>query len=142
LGVWDWEARHELAVRQVGRAREAGALVQLQFGLNFLAGIQCIAGELAEADRLIEEDRRIAEATGNRPAGYIAMAVAAYRGREAVASRLIAATEKEAGTRGQSPVLHQAGYSRAVLFNGLGRHEAARDAVREAFERDILGYRS
>jgi DNA-binding CsgD family transcriptional regulator len=31
-------------------------------------------------------------------------------------------------------------YARSVLYNGLGRHEAARDAAWEAFEPDPIGY--
>jgi DNA-binding CsgD family transcriptional regulator len=142
LELWDWDARYALAVRQVSRAREAGALVQLQSGLNFLAAAECVSGELMEADRLIEEGRTIAEATGNQFAGDVAMAIAAYRGHEAAASQLIASTTREATTRGQEPVRNQASYASAVLFNGLGRHDAARDAARQAFERDSLGYRN
>ena len=33
-----------------------------------------------------------------------------------------------------------AAYASAVLYNGLGRHDAARDAAWRAFERDELGY--
>jgi DNA-binding CsgD family transcriptional regulator len=35
-----------------------------------------------------------------------------------------------------------ADYAKAVLYNGLGRYDAARDAARRAFERDQLGHRS
>jgi ATP/maltotriose-dependent transcriptional regulator MalT len=31
-------------------------------------------------------------------------------------------------------------YASSVLYNGLGRHDAARDAARQAFERDQVGY--
>jgi ATP/maltotriose-dependent transcriptional regulator MalT len=33
-----------------------------------------------------------------------------------------------------------ADYANSVLYNGLGRHDAARDAARRAFERDQLGH--
>ena len=33
-----------------------------------------------------------------------------------------------------------AAYARSVLYNGLGRYDAARDAARRAFERNHLGY--
>jgi hypothetical protein len=36
--------------------------------------------------------------------------------------------------------LNFAAYASAVLYNGLGRHDAARDAAWPAFERDQLGY--
>ena len=34
--LWDFESWHALAARQVQVARDTGALVQLQFALNFL----------------------------------------------------------------------------------------------------------
>ena len=49
LDLWDADAWHELASRQVRVARDSGALVQLQFALNFLARSQLADGELSEA---------------------------------------------------------------------------------------------
>jgi len=86
--------------RQVQVARDAGALVHLQFALIFLARTHLLAGELATAARLIEEDRLIAEATGNPPVAS-AMTLAAWRGQEAPATELIEATVREATARGQ-----------------------------------------
>jgi ATP/maltotriose-dependent transcriptional regulator MalT len=121
-------------------ARETGALVVLQFGLVFLAVPHLLAGELATAARLIDEDRLIAEATGNPPVAYTAMMLAAWRGREGPATELIEATVQEATARGQGRLVTLADYASAVLANGLGRHDAARDAAWRAFQRDPLGY--
>ena len=68
LELWDAESWHALAARQAQFARDTGALVHLQFALNFLARTHLLAGELATAALMIEEDRLIAEATGNPPA--------------------------------------------------------------------------
>jgi DNA-binding CsgD family transcriptional regulator len=138
--LWDAESWHTLAARMAQFARDAGALVLLQFGLNFLAVPHLLAGELATAARLIEEDRLIAEATGNPPAAYTAMALAAWRGREAPATELIEVTVQEAAARGQGRLVSLADYASAVLGNGLGRHDAARDAAWRAFRRDPVGY--
>jgi len=140
LELWDDQSWHALAARQVQVARDAGALVQLQFALIFLARTHLLAGELATAARLIEEDRLIAEATGNPPVAYTAMTLAAWRGQEAPASGLIEATVQEATARGQGRLVTLADYASAVLGNGLGRHDAARDAAWRAFQRDPLGY--
>jgi hypothetical protein len=75
--LWDAESWHALAARQVQFARDAGALVLLQFALTFLAVPHFLAGELTTAARLIEEDRLIAEATGNPPVAYAEMLLAA-----------------------------------------------------------------
>jgi DNA-binding CsgD family transcriptional regulator len=138
--LWDAEPWHALAARMAQFARETGALVLLQFGLNFLAVPHLLAGELATAARLIEEDRLIAEATGNPPVAYTAMALAAWRGQEAPAAELIKATVHEAIARGQGRLVSLADYASAVLGNGLGRHDAARDAAWRAFQRDPVGY--
>jgi hypothetical protein len=82
LDLWDFESWHALATRQVEVARGIGALVQLQLAVNFLARVRILAGELSAAERLIEEDRLIMEATGNPPAGYAAMMLPAWQGRE------------------------------------------------------------
>jgi DNA-binding CsgD family transcriptional regulator len=138
--LWDAESSRALAVRVTQAARDAGALVVLQFALNFLAVPHLLAGELATAAELIEEDRLIADATGNPPIAYTDMLLAAWRGREAQATELIEATVQEATARGQGRLVSFAGYAAAVLYNGLGRHDVARDAAWPAFEQDHLGY--
>jgi len=138
--VWDFDAGQALAARQVELARKAGALVQLQFALNFLANNNLLAGELTEAAALIDEDRLIAEATGNSPVAYTAMVHAAFQGDEALTSELIEATVREATAQGQGRVVSFADYASAVLNNGLGRHDTARDAAWRVFQADVIGY--
>ena len=137
--VWDFEAGRALAERQVQLARDTGALVQLQFALNVLASSEMLAGEFASAAALIEEDRVVAEATGNPPIAYTAMLLAAFRGQEKVASALIAGAKDEAWSLGQGRIVTFADYANAVLHNGLGRHDVARDAARRVFDRDVVG---
>jgi len=66
LEAWDDASWHALARRQPQVARDAGALVHLQFALDFLARAHILAGELTAAARLVEEDRVIAEGPGTR----------------------------------------------------------------------------
>jgi DNA-binding CsgD family transcriptional regulator len=138
LELWDDEAVHVLAARQVQGARDIGALVHLQFALSFLARSEMHAGKLAAAALLIDEAGLIAEATGTPPIVNAPMVLAALRGDEAKASELIDVTSKEAAARRWT----SNSYARAVLYNGLGRHDAARDAAWEAFQRDPIGYGS
>jgi ATP/maltotriose-dependent transcriptional regulator MalT len=128
-----------LAERLVSGARDTGALAQLRFALHFAAGAQLLAGELTTATVMLDEDRAIAQATGNPPFPYTEMTLAAWRGREAEATELIEATSREARTRGLRRFVDQASYSRSVLYNGLGRHAAARDAAWQAFGPDHVG---
>ena len=112
--------------------------MHLQLALNLLAWTHLVAGELATAAQLFEEDRLIAEATGNPPVAYNEMMLAAWRGQEAPASELIKATLQEATASGLG--VTSATYASSVLHNGLGRHDAARDAAWRAFQGDPLGY--
>jgi DNA-binding CsgD family transcriptional regulator len=136
--LWDDEALHLLATRQVQDARDAGALAHLQFALSFLAGSHMLAGELTAATLIIDEARLIAEATGNPALVNAPMILAAWRGHEARASELIEATSEEATARRWT----SNSYARSVLYNGLGRHDAARDAAWEAFQPDPIGWGS
>jgi ATP/maltotriose-dependent transcriptional regulator MalT len=95
---------------------------------------------LTAAAQLLEEDRVIAEATGNPPVAYNEMTLAAWRGKEAQASELIEATLQEARARGLGGFVNLATYASSVLHNGLGRHDAARDAAWQAFEPDYVGF--
>jgi DNA-binding CsgD family transcriptional regulator len=140
LELWDAESWHALAAVQAQFARDTGALVHLQYALNFLAAAHLFAGDLTTAARLIDEDRLIAEVTGNPQVGYAAMALAAWQGQEAPASELIEATSRAATARGLGRMVSFADYASSVLSNGLGRHDIARDAAWRAFERDELGY--
>ncbi len=140
LEQWDAECSHALAVRQAQVARDTGALVHLQFALNLLAVTHLLAGELDTSARLFEEDRLIAVATGNPPLGNAEMTLAAWRGRETPARGLIEAVSVQAASRGLGRMVDIAAYASAVLDNGLGRHDSARDAAHRAFERDQIGY--
>jgi DNA-binding CsgD family transcriptional regulator len=138
LEMWDDEALHLLAARQVELARNAGALVHLQFALSFLARSEMLAGDLAAAAVMIGDAGLIAEATGNPALVNAPMILAAWRGDEARASEMIEATSEEAAARRWT----SNNYARSVLYNGLGRHDAARDAAWEAFHPDPIGYGS
>jgi DNA-binding CsgD family transcriptional regulator len=140
LELWDAESAHAVAAVQAQFARDTGAPVHLQYALNFLATTHLLAGELTTAARLVDEDRLIAEVTGNPPAGYAAMLLAAWQGQPAPASALIEATARVAMARGQGRMVTMAAHASSVLDNGLSRHDAARDAAWRAFERDELGY--
>ena len=136
LEMWDDEALHLLAARQVQGACDTDALVHLQFAPSFLARSHMLAGEFTAATLMIDEARLIAETTGNPAHVNAPMILAAWRGHEAQASELIDATSEDAAARRWT----SNNYARSVLYNGLGRHDAARDAAWEAFQPDPIGY--
>ena len=87
--LWDAHAWHELSSRQVRVARESGALVQLQFALQFYSRSQLAAGELTDVAVPVEEERVIAQATGRSAAGHEEALLAVWRSQEPHASELI-----------------------------------------------------
>jgi DNA-binding CsgD family transcriptional regulator len=139
--LWDFESWHTLTAGQAQAARDTGAFVHLQFALNRLARPHVLAGELAVAAGLLDEERLIADATGNPPVAHTTtMALAAWQGQEREAAEVIEATTAAATARGLGLLADYADYASAVLYNGLGRHDAARDAAQRAFDRDQLGF--
>jgi DNA-binding CsgD family transcriptional regulator len=141
LELWDADAWHQLASRQVAVAREAGALVPLQFALTFLARAEVAFGRLSEAEILLAEQESIALAVENPTSGSPGMVLAACRGQESLASELIERSERAARAGGIGRIVDIADYAKAVLYNGIGRYEAAREAALAAFERrEQLGF--
>jgi DNA-binding CsgD family transcriptional regulator len=136
LEMWDDEAVHLLAGRHVQVARDTGALGHLQFALTFLARSHMLAGELTTATMMIDEASLIGEATGNPALVNAPMVLEAWRGQEAQADELIQASSEESAKRRWT----SNSYARAVLYNGLGRHDIARNAAWEAMQPDPIGY--
>jgi ATP/maltotriose-dependent transcriptional regulator MalT len=69
------------------------------------------------------------------------MLLAACRGQASQAWELIERTERAARVRGVGRIVDVAALSKAVLYNGIGRYDAAREAARVAFERrEQLGF--
>ncbi len=140
MELWDADAWHALVTRNVRVARDMGALVLLQFGLQSLVRSHLLGGDLSAAALAIEEVRAIAHATGTTPVLYTEMLLTAWRGQEALTTKLIERETGEASALGMGRVTHFATYAAAVLHNGLGHHDAALEAAREAFAHDHLGY--
>ncbi|HEX6524658.1 MAG TPA: LuxR C-terminal-related transcriptional regulator, partial [Streptosporangiaceae bacterium] len=138
--LWDDDARHALAARQADAARNAGALVQLQYALSFVAWTHLDAGELTAAARLLDEDRLIAEATGSPPVAFCAVLLAGWQGDAGAAIERYEAMVRLASAGRIARLLTVADHAIAVLHNGFGRHDAARDAALRAFRRGDLGY--
>ena len=137
--VWDDDAGRRLAERQVRVARDAGALVQLQFALNFLANNLVLSGDLPAAAVLLEEDLLVSKMTGVPPIAFTNVLLEAFRGNEARTATLVAQTTDAFG---QGRVVDFASYAAAVLYNGLGHHERALTYARRVFEADVLGYQT
>ncbi len=138
--AWDHEAALALARRQVTVARESGALVQLQFALNFLANNVIVTGDLRSASALLEEERLLSAVTLVSP--NRTMLIDALRGDTKRTVPLIQAMIDTAAETGQGRVIFFARYTAAVLYNGLGRHADALAHARQVIESDALGFQT
>jgi DNA-binding CsgD family transcriptional regulator len=132
--LWDAEAWDVLTARLVKLARDAGALNVLMMGLPSRATLHVFAGEFAMAAALTEQASAVA-GTSNQPARrgprYGALALAAFRGREAEASAVIDDSIKDFRA-GEGMGLTAVEWARAVLYNGLARYEDALVAAHQA----------
>ena len=147
---WPWNARrvapdlfaddtwHYLATRGVQMARESGALAVLPVALHNLAHLRCLEGDLDDAGAVLDEADAIVSITGIEPMPYGRLTLAAFRGIEAEAVALFDATDPPAAARGEGSVLTFTEHARAVLYNGLGRYEAALGPAQSAGGRDEL----
>jgi DNA-binding CsgD family transcriptional regulator len=132
--LWDDTAWRAMLIRQVGLAREVGALDQLPILLGALGTAMVWSGDFAEAAALVAESDAIAAATGIRSAPFTAMMLAAFRGDEAEAVPLIEATVADAAAAGQGIAVAYARWVEAILGNALGRPAEALAAARQASE--------
>jgi DNA-binding CsgD family transcriptional regulator len=128
--LWDDETWRRLTTRGVERAREVGALTAIPFALSMLSYIHATSGELAVAESLLDEIRAASEATGTPAQPYLALWIAAVRGREAETLELIQTTSDDAAARGEGFATFVIEHVTAVLYNGLGRYSAALAALR------------
>jgi DNA-binding CsgD family transcriptional regulator len=138
IDLWDDESWDELSARHTTFARKVGGLYMLPAALEAQIRFQLFAGDLISAASLVEESRTVTEATvaGTPSYGalglppYSALALAAFRGREAEAARLIHMATAQLVPRGEGMGRTLVEHARSVLYNGLGRYEQACEAAR------------
>jgi DNA-binding CsgD family transcriptional regulator len=127
--VWDFDTCMATATRDVQVARELGALEVLAVAVNVLSQAVALSGDFPGAALLIAEALAVTEATGARVAPYGALVLAALRGQEGEAAKLIDATIKEATPGGQGTAVQYAHWANAVVMNGLCRYDEAMAAA-------------
>ncbi|MCU1430812.1 MAG: LuxR family transcriptional regulator, partial [Actinomycetia bacterium] len=134
--LWDDDALHRLATRQVQLARDAGALAMLPTALWDLAGVRMQAGDFRAAGALNDEANTITNAIGGEAHEDRAAPLAAWRGREAETLHLIEAMRESAQARGEERGMLSADHATAVLYVGLGRYDLALVAAQRICDRD------
>jgi len=138
IAVWDDETWHILASRHVKLARDAGALSELPIAVLSRYLLHVHAGELEQGEALIAEAQAVADATRSQLGPYGGLGAAAFRGREAEATKLIQATMAGVTSRGEGRGVATQ-YAVALLYNGLGQYDKALAAAELACEYDDIG---
>src|SRR3954463_530370 len=119
--LWDDENWDILSARFVQQAHDAGALSVLPLALTIRTGMHLFAGRLDMASSLVDELAAVSEATGAGLVAYAPVTLAAARGREPEAVRLIDATTQEIVRRSGEQGLTSIHLTTAMLYNGLSR---------------------
>ena len=136
IALWDFDSWDVLSRRHLEFVRASGALAPLSAALNAYRVMAILFGDFEAAALLGVEEVAIKEVTGIRKGSYGALLLAAYQGRPAEASPLIAATASDAIDRGEGLGLQHANWATAILHNGLGRYAEALPAGEQAAEED------
>jgi DNA-binding CsgD family transcriptional regulator len=132
--IWDYDSWDAFTARQIRLSRESGALTVLPLTLSTRAGVELFMGNLGTAGSLVQEAEAVTAATDGRNVPYAAVALAAFRGREPDASRLIAASTEDFVVRGEGMGVTLGQWASAMLNNGLARYDAALAAAEQAAE--------
>lgn len=141
MELCDIEAWLELTDRGVRFARETGTLSILPAALSYRAGALTLAGRITEAWDALDEAAAAGQATGLATYMVTGAVVTAYRGRETETLEQVEAMERDAEQRGMGRLIGVAGYTRAVLYNGLGNYAMALKAAQSAIEYpDLTAY--
>jgi DNA-binding CsgD family transcriptional regulator len=132
LFLWDDDGYRTILARQLRLIRSAGALDQMPTYLESAGLIAAWSGDFGAAAALIAETEAVCEVTGAVFPPFTALVLAGLRGRPAEAVPLIDVTINAAEAAGQGIMVTWPRWVTAVLYNGLGRYDEAREAARLA----------
>ena len=137
--VWDdaaWGSAHR-PLRRAGSG--AGVLFPQPNTLDARARCHIYKGELAAAAAVIDEEEVICEATSTPRIRSAVLELAAWQGREATTVSLSEESVNFWTSLHNGRVIGIAASPRAVLYNGLGRYDAALAAAQQACEYEDIG---
>jgi DNA-binding CsgD family transcriptional regulator len=130
--AWDDESWQALFGQLIELARPAGALTALPDALHEGTALRLATGQTALATAMAREAAAVAQATGNPLRPYGSLMVAAWRGQQAEAARVVAADANDPAVQGDGQWVTAVGWATAVLNNGLGRYDEALAAAEQA----------
>ena len=123
--LWDNEAWGVLSSRLLELVRDSGAAGLLAPAAASRVAWGAFAGDLANASLLATEHDRLFEEIGFERSPRAGIVFAAYRGHEDEFAKLDGGTSADAEARGEGQWLVCLNWSKAILYNGLGRYQQA-----------------
>jgi DNA-binding CsgD family transcriptional regulator len=138
MAMWDIDGWVRMSTQHVELARASGALAPLSIALNGRGQVATHCGDFETAASLAAEKDVVNEVTGIRLAATCDLLLAGYRGRPAEAAPIFTATTEDSTARGEGFAVQMAGWSEAVLRNGLGRYAEALAVAEPATEESYL----
>ena len=130
--IWDWDSAEVISVRSLHALREVGALGWLPATLSAFSMVAARCGNLSGTADAIAEAEGAAEATGIVLGPYAAATLAAYRGEEIAARKLINSLIAQSAARGAGLSVQYGNFLLALLCNGFGRYGEAMAAAQSA----------
>ena len=130
--IWDYDGWAALTAQQERIARDVGALSVLPITLSNRVGVCLVAGDVDGATSLVDQVQIVTDASDNPRLPNAAVTLAAFRGDEPEARRLIDATTEDSLARGEGLAITVALWAKAVLCNGTGHYEEALKAAGDA----------
>ncbi|MEU2133191.1 AAA family ATPase [Streptomyces sp. NPDC018352] len=140
MDLWDGPSWQVLAERQVRLSRLGGALPVLPVALSYRALAHIHTGEFDDASALVDEAYAIAAEVGVPGLVYVDVTLAAWRGDEQRTLHLAEFALPDAVEHCEGRLVTALEFARAVLYNGLGRYEAAMEAIRLPADLDEMGF--
>jgi DNA-binding CsgD family transcriptional regulator/tetratricopeptide (TPR) repeat protein len=137
--LWEDEVWNELTTLDLRLAEAEGCMAVLPYTLTYRSIVDVNSGDFGSAATLVADADAIMDVTGHPPFAFTSLVLAAWRGEEHTALALIEAARYDARRRGEGVILTTASFAAAVLYNGLGRYDAAMAAASDAAEIDELG---
>ena len=128
LEVWDVSALTAILGHRVEKARSDGEVTPLIQALGPLALAYLALGRLRAAAALLDDAEALATGVA-MPPPLPRVHLAALRGDAADARVVFDQVTADATTRGEGLLVRYTAYCEALLHNGLGQYEAARDAL-------------
>jgi DNA-binding CsgD family transcriptional regulator len=128
--LWDADSMRALAARQVELARAEGLMAVLPIALSLQMVAQTLGGDLDGAEASCDEIDTLKVVMGHAVPPFGQMFLAAYRGQPELAEPLIREVRADGEARGEGYAVSATNFAEAILYNGLGRYEEAREAAR------------